>query len=207
MLHSRFIRPSSNRRTDLHTEVFVCLFATYTKYTFYVFLNQQRPASPTINGLTNGHQYNHTNPINQSHNYNQLQSNHHVQANYSSNVEPALNQLLRCVESMRVDLQQINNRITIVERSLGDVKQLQLTMQQLKQQQMDDHRNKHHKKVVTCVNVNVLNYSFKTNSNRSKIAGYAPNWWPFAGISPTWMAVLILWPLIAKRLLAARRRR
>lgn len=170
----------------------------------------QRPVSPSINGLTNGHQYTQPNPsANKSQNYSQLQANHHAQASYSSNVEPALNQLLRCVESMRVDLQQINNRITIVERSLGDVKQCQLAMQQQNQQQLDDPRNKQHhrKKVVTCVNVNVLNYNFKKHSNRTKIAGYVPHWWPFAGISPTWMAVLILWPLVARRLMAAMERR
>lgn len=44
----------------------------------------------------------------------------------SANIEPAINQMLRTIDSMRVDLQQINNRINIVERSLTEVKNHQL---------------------------------------------------------------------------------
>lgn len=38
----------------------------------------------------------------------------------------ALNQILQTIERMRVDLEQINQRITIVERSLTEVKNHQL---------------------------------------------------------------------------------
>lgn len=100
------------------------------------------------------------------------------------NVEPAINQVLRTVESMRVDLQQINNRINIVERSLTEVKNHQLR-----------------KKVVVKINVNVLNYSSKYRSYKSKISELKyPKWWPLEDISPNWFILLIVWPFLARRL-------
>lgn len=111
------------------------------------------------------------------------------------NVEPAINQVLRTVESMRVDLQQINNRINIVERSLSEVKAHQLR-----------------RKVVNVnIFVNVLNYISKYHSKKSKITELKyPSWWPFSEISPNWFILLIVWPFVARRLvdmMSSRRRR
>lgn len=107
------------------------------------------------------------------------------------NVEPVINQVLRTVESMRVDLQQINNRINIVERSLTEVKNHQLR-----------------KKVVVKINVNVLNYSSKYRSHKSKISELKyPKWWPFSEISPNWFILLIVWPFVARRLVNMMERR
>ena len=93
--------------------------------------------------------------------------------------------MLRTVESMRVDLQQINNRINIVERSLSDVKNNQLRK----------------KVVVVKINIDILNYSSKYNSKKSKITELKyPKWWPFTEISPNWFIVLVLWPFVVRRL-------
>lgn len=111
----------------------------------------------------------------------------------NSNLEQAVNQMLRTVESMRVDLQQINNRINIVERSLGEVKNHQLR-----------------KKVVVKINIDILNYSSKYTSKKSKITELKyPKWWPFSEISPNWFILLIVWPFVARRLvnLMQRKRR
>lgn len=146
----------------------------------------------------------------------------------SANVEPALHQMLRCVEAMRVDLQQINNRINIVERSLADVRQQQLQL----------HRGK---QVRVSVSVNVLSFISTTkvddvddadnvvgtidrcaqqaNNMQSPTcsggggcgvvggsgsllgrSGAVPAWWPFKGVSPAWFVILaIVWPLVARR--------
>lgn len=143
----------------------------------------------------------------------------------SANVEPALHQMLRCVEAMRVDLQQINNRINIVERSVADVRQ---------QQRNGTATAVAGKQVSVSVLVNVLSYVAGTPpiactncltwfrqlrhgvqpdehdqqtagtaaaSAAGSVSRYAPAWWPLAGITPAWFVVMaVVWPLVARRL-------
>ncbi len=101
-------------------------------------------------------------------------------------IEPAIQQILRTIESMRTDLQRINSRIDIVERSMTDVKNHQLR-----------------KKVGVNVDINVLNSTTITIAKRSTLKIMAlryPRWWPFSDISPNWFFILILWPLLARQL-------
>lgn len=101
-------------------------------------------------------------------------------------IEPAIQQILRTVESMRNDLQRINSRIDIVERSMTDVKNHQLR-----------------KKVGVNVDIKVLNTTTITIAKHSKLKIMAlryPGWWPFSDISPNWFFVLILWPFLARQL-------
>lgn len=74
-------------------------------------------------------------------------------------IEPAINQILRTIELMNSDLQQINRRMDVVERLMAT---------------MD-------------------------NNQLKPMASY-PRWWPFTDISPKWFVVMLLWPLLAKRL-------
>lgn len=101
-------------------------------------------------------------------------------------IEPAIQQILRTIESMRNDLQQINSRIDIVERSMTEVKNHQLR-----------------KKVGVNVDIKVLNTTTITIAKHSKLKIMAlryPRWWPFTDISPNWFFVLILWPFLARQL-------
>lgn len=72
-------------------------------------------------------------------------------------IEPAINQILRTIDRMSNDLQQINSRIDVVERSM-------------------------------------------TIMNQLKSMDRFPRWWPFTDISPNWFIFMILWPLLAQRL-------
>lgn len=104
---------------------------------------------------------------------------------------PAVNQLLKIVDTMRTDVHQINSRINLLERSLTDVKNDQLR-----------------KKVTINIDITVLNYTTKTYMNQSKIVGLKyPNWWPFAEISPTWFILMLVWPFVAQRLINAMQRK
>lgn len=86
---------------------------------------------------------------------------------------------------MRNDVQQINTRINILERSLTEVKNHQLR-----------------KKVNIHIDINVLNYTTKTSMKQSKIMELKyPKWWPFAEISPTWFIFMIVWPFLAQRMM------
>lgn len=101
-------------------------------------------------------------------------------------IEPAIQQILRTIESMRIDLQRINSRIDVVERSMNEVKNHQLR-----------------KKVGVNVDINVLNSSTITIAKHSKLKIMAlkyPRWWPFSDISPNWFFILILWPFLARQL-------
>lgn len=87
---------------------------------------------------------------------------------------------------MRNDLQQINSRIDIVERSMTEVKNHQLR-----------------KKVGVHVDIKVLNNTTITIAKHSKLKIMAlryPNWWPFTDISPNWFILMILWPFLVRRL-------
>lgn len=104
---------------------------------------------------------------------------------------PAVNQLLKHVDTMRMDVHQINTRINLLERSLAEVKNDQLR-----------------KKVTTNIDITVLNYTTKTYMNKSKIVGLKyPKWWPFAEISPTWFILMLVWPFVAQRFLNAMQRK
>lgn len=104
---------------------------------------------------------------------------------------PAVNQLLKLVDTMRTDVHQINSRINLLERSLAEVKNDQLR-----------------KKVTINIDITVLNYTTKTYTNKSKIVGLKyPKWWPFAEISPTWFILMLLWPFVAQRLINAVQRK
>lgn len=98
---------------------------------------------------------------------------------------PAINQLLQSVEHMRNDVQQINARINVLERSLTEVKNHQLR-----------------KKVNINIDINVLNYTNKKSMTKSKIMELRyPKWWPFTEISPSWFIFMIVWPFLAQRLM------
>lgn len=87
---------------------------------------------------------------------------------------------------MSNDLQRINSRIDIVERSMTEVKNHQLR-----------------KKVGVHVDINVLNTTTITIAKHSKLKIMAlkyPNWWPFNDISPNWFFILIIWPFLARQL-------
>lgn len=106
---------------------------------------------------------------------------------------PAVNQLVKLVDIMRSDVQQINSRINLLERSLADVKNDQL------------------RKKVT-INIDILNYTSTTklyvNKSNCKIGGLKyPKWWPFAEISPTWFILMLAWPFVAQRLISAMQRK
>lgn len=104
---------------------------------------------------------------------------------------PAVNQLLKLVDTMRADVHQINSRINILERSLTEVKNDQLR-----------------KKVTINIDIHVFNYTTKTSMKQSKIVGLKyPKWWPFADISPTWFILMILWPFVAQRMINAMQRK
>lgn len=101
-------------------------------------------------------------------------------------IEPAINQILRTIESMHIDLQRINSRIDNVERSMADVKNHQLR-----------------KKVGVNVDINVLNSTTITIAKRSKLKITTlryPRWWPFSEISPNWFLLLVMWPFLARQL-------
>lgn len=98
-----------------------------------------------------------------------------------------INQLSKLVETMRSDLQQINSRINLLERSLAEVRNQQLR-----------------KKVKINIEISVLNFNTKSSINKSKILELKyPKWWPFSEISPTWFALLIIWPFVASRIMQA----
>lgn len=100
-------------------------------------------------------------------------------------VPSTLNQLLKTVETMRSDVQQINSRINLLERSLTEVRNQQLR-----------------KKVNINIEISVLNFNTKTCMHKSKILELKyPNWWPFTEISPTWFLFMILWPFVAQRIM------
>lgn len=93
---------------------------------------------------------------------------------------------------MRIDLEQINQRITIVERSLTEVKNHQLRK----------------KVVVTIININILNFIDTLTSKQTKIMELKyPKWWPFADISPSWFVFMLLCPLVVQRLMLVMQRR
>lgn len=101
------------------------------------------------------------------------------------NVAPINQQLVKLVEGMRTDLQQINSRINLLERSLADVRNQQLR-----------------KKVKINIEISVLNFNTKSSLNKSKILELKyPKWWPFAEISPAWFAFMIVWPFVALRIM------
>lgn len=109
----------------------------------------------------------------------------------ATDLVPAVNQLLKLVDTMRTDVHQINSRINLLERSLAEVKNDQLR-----------------KKVTINIDITVLNYTTKTCTNNSKIVGLKyPKWWPFAEISPTWFILMLLWPFVAQRLINAVQRK
>lgn len=100
-------------------------------------------------------------------------------------VPSTLNQLLKTVETMRSDVQQINSRINLVERSLTEVRNQQLR-----------------KKVNINIEISVLNFNTKKSMHKSKILELKyPNWWPFTEISPTCFLFMILWPFVAQRIM------
>lgn len=104
----------------------------------------------------------------------------------SKSIEPAVQQILRTIESMRIDLQRINSRIDNVERSMNDVKNHQLK-----------------KKVGVNVEINVLNSTITTIAKHSKLKIMTlryPPWWPFSDISPNWFILLIVWPFVGRQL-------
>lgn len=102
-----------------------------------------------------------------------------------------MNQLLKVVETMRNDVQQINTRINLLERSLTEVKNQQLR-----------------KKVTINIDINVLNYTTKRSMKQSKILELKyPKWWPFAEISPTWFIFMVVWPFVAYRVMNTMQRR
>lgn len=97
----------------------------------------------------------------------------------------SIKQLLKNVEAMRTDLHQVHLRINLLERSLTEV------------------RNQHlRKKVNINIEISVLNFNTKTYIKKSKILELKyPKWWPFAEISPTWFAFMIVWPFMAVRIM------
>lgn len=93
---------------------------------------------------------------------------------------------------MRNDLEQINQRITIVERSLTEVKNHQLRK----------------KVIVTIININILNFINTLTSKQTKIMELKyPKWWPFTDISPSWFAFMLFSPLVVQRLMLIMQRR
>lgn len=106
-------------------------------------------------------------------------------------VTSTINQLLKTVDVMRNDVQQIHSRINLLERSINDVRNQQLR-----------------KKVNINIEISVLNFNTKTSMNESKIMELRyPNWWPFTEISPTWFIFMILWPFAAQRIMQAIQRK
>lgn len=174
-LHQRFSRSTSRRmdnfRIDVSTSRMKKLHVTNIPYTFQQIDDAHNVFNGThLNGtVLNGNGI-HANgiisataattptPTHATNNHNNTNNNTTTTTTMhvvSANVEPALHQMLRCVEAMRVDLQQINNRINIVERSLADVRQQQLQLH---------HRNGNNgKQVSVSVSVNVLSFSHTTN--------------------------------------------
>lgn len=92
---------------------------------------------------------------------------------------------------MRSDLQQINSRINLLERSVADVRNQQLR-----------------KKVNISIEINELNVNTESFINKSKIMELKhPKWWPFTEISPAWFAFMIVWPFVAQRIMLAIQRK
>lgn len=94
-------------------------------------------------------------------------------------------QILRTVEQMNADMQEIQNRICTIEKSLTEVKNHQLR-----------------KKVNININIQILNFTSKKRSKKSKIMQLRyPKWWPFTEISPNWFILMIIWPFVARRVM------
>lgn len=115
----------------------------------------------------------------------------HNHSLHASDVSITINQLVKSVETMRSDMQQIHSRINLLERSLSEVKNQQLR-----------------KKVNINIEVNVLNYNTKASMHNAKIMELKhPNWWPFTEISPAWFLFMVLWPFAAQRLMQTLQKR
>lgn len=83
-------------------------------------------------------------------------------------------QLARAIERLNASVQQVNQRINVVEQSVASLRAATAQQQQ--------------NQVVAA-----------KSSSRRNAANYPP-WWPFEEISPRLLALIIVWPLVVGRL-------
>lgn len=88
-------------------------------------------------------------------------------------------QLARTIERLNASVQQVNNRINVVEQSLST---LRSTCQQQQQKMV-------------------------SSQHAAAVDKNQPPWWPFEGVSPRLLAFIILWPLVVNRVVVWLQRR
>lgn len=79
-------------------------------------------------------------------------------------------QLARAIERLNASVQQVNQRINVVEQSVANLRAAQNQVPAVK------------------------------SSRRSATAAFYPPWWPFEDISPRMLGLIILWPLVVGRM-------